>query len=65
MLVARVIRRQVGDHTQAARMRSAGQRLERLVATKQWIDPVECRRVVAMSAAGREDRREIDDVRAE
>ena len=46
-------------------MRGAGERLERLVATKQQIDPVECSRVVAMGAAGWEDRREVDDVRAE
>src|SRR5262249_62062680 len=43
----------------------ADERGERLVAAEHRVDAVEARRVVAVVRAGWEERRQIDDVRAE
>ena len=65
MAVARVVQGQVADHPHAAGMSCAQERAERLVAAEQRVDPVEGGRVVAVRAAGREERRQIDEVGAE
>src|SRR5207245_1734991 len=62
---AAVVHRQVADDADAACVRSCEQRAKRLVAAEERVDELEARRVVAMSAARREERRQVDEVRAE
>ena len=63
--LAGVVERQVADQPDPAGLGGARERRERLVAPEQRIDAVEARRVVAVGGAGREDRCQVDDVRAE
>src|SRR2546421_1947648 len=62
---AAVVERQVADHAQTALVRGAKQRVQSVVAPEQRIDAVEAGRVIAVRAARGEERRQIDDVRAE
>ena len=62
---AAVVHRQVADELQPATVRGAHEGRKRLVAAEQRVDAVERRRVVAMRAARGEERRQVDDVRAE
>ena len=62
--VAGVVERQVADDPHArASCAAADERGEGVVAAEQRVDSVEGRRVVAVDAPGREDRRQVDDVR--
>ena len=65
MPVARVVRRQVAQEVHPPCVRGGDERAERLVAAEQRVDPVEARRVVAVRAAGGEDRRQVERARAE
>jgi hypothetical protein len=62
---ARVVRGQVAEDADPAGVGRAQQRGERLVAAEQRVDAVEGRRVVPVLAARREERRQVDHVRAE
>src|SRR4051812_21505889 len=62
---ATVVEREVADELQAARVNRSRERIERSVAAEQRVDVVKARGVVAVRAAGREEGREIEHVRAE
>ena len=65
VLRAAVVQGQVADDPDAARVRGADERGERLVAAEKRVDPVERRRVVAVGAAGGEERGQVEQVGAE
>ena len=62
---AAVVRRQVTYHPAATAVGLGGERRERRITAEQRIDPLEGRGVVAVRAAGGEERGEPDDGRTE
>ena len=62
---AAVVHGEVTDKLEPATVCGAHERRKRLVAAEQRVDVVERRGVVAVRAAGREERRQVDDVRTE